>query len=119
VGDGTEVQALIGTTVCGVVKTKTLISSTGGFGGNLFGLIVPPASVKGGCGTPGAAVTFCVDGFRATQPAAGPFSVFGSGEATPVPWAAPAFRDVTLEPRGDPCPTLPRALPDTGGSPEA
>jgi hypothetical protein len=128
--DGTEVRALVGSTLCGSVKTKALRSApsqaqpSGEFGGNLFGLIVPPADIKPGCGTPGAQVTFCVGDFRARQPAAGPFSYFQSPEAKSVEWAAPALADVTLEPTTEPClateapPQLPVSLPQTGGAPE-
>ena len=103
VPDGTEVRAFVGTTACGSTKTKTLTTSTGGFGGNIFGLIVPPASVKPGCGTPGAAVSFCVGEFKARQPAAGPWSSVQSPEAKPVQWAAPALADITPEPTAEPC----------------
>ena len=117
VADGTEVTAFVGTTLCGVTQTKTLTASAGGFGGNLFGLIVPPTSVKPGCGTPGASVTFCIGDFKASQPAAGPFSGFVSPQAEAVLWAAPALAEVTLEPTSEPCPgsQLPGSLPPTGG----
>ena len=76
VPDGTEVKAFAGTTLCGTTRTKRLTTSIAGFGGNLFGLIVPPASVRASCGTVGATVSFCVGDFKARQPAAGPWSVF-------------------------------------------
>jgi hypothetical protein len=121
VGDGTEVRAFVGTTLCGTAATKALTGSQGQFGGNLFGLIVPPSTVKPGCGTPGASVLFCVGDFKARQPAAGPFSHFLSPEAKPVQWSAPAFADITLEPTSEPClaadSRLPISLPETGGPP--
>jgi hypothetical protein len=125
--DGTEIQAFVGATLCGTTLTKTLTGPAGLFGGNLFGLVVPPASVKSGCGTPGATVSFCVGDFKAQQPASGPFSYFQSPEAKPVQWAAPALADITLEPTNEPClpadprapdPKLPISLPLTGGPPE-
>ncbi len=127
--DGTEVRAFVGTTLCGAVRTKALRSApsqaqpNGEFGGNLFGLVVPPAGVKPGCGTSGAQVTFCVGEFKARQPAAGPFSYFQSPEAKAVQWAAPALAEVTLEPTTESClateapPELPVSLPQTGGPP--
>jgi hypothetical protein len=124
VRDSTEIRAFVGNTLCGSTKTKTLTTSTGGFGGNLFGLIVPPASVKPGCGTASAQVTFCVGDFKARQPAAGPFSAPGPG--TPVTWEASKRADITLEPISEPClgaaatpapppEQLPTSLPSTGG----
>ena len=134
VRDGTEIKAFVDTTLCGTTRTKSLTASVAGapgpiFGGNLFGLITPPASVKPGCGTPSALVTFCIGEFKARQPAAGPFSYFQSPEAKPVQWAAPALADITLEPTTEPClaaaatpgptPTrVPQTLPSTGGPPE-
>ncbi len=117
VRDGTEIKAFVGTTLCGSTRTKTLTSSTGGFGGNLFGLIVPPADVKPECGIAGAPVTFCVGTLKARQPAAGPFSGFVLPQAEAVLWAAPALAEVTLEPTSEPCPgsQLPGSLPPTGG----
>jgi hypothetical protein len=132
--DGTRVTAFVGNTACGEARTKALRSAptqaqpNGEFGGNLFGLIVPPAGVKTGCGTAGAEVTFCIGDFRARQPAAGPFSYFQSPESKPVQWAAPALADITLEPTTEPClavaatPGLapeqpPASLPATGGRP--
>jgi hypothetical protein len=129
--DPTEVRAFVGATQCAAVGTKALRTApseahpTGEFGGNLFGLIVPPAGVKPGCGTQGATVTFCVGDFKATQPAAGPFSTPGPG--TPVTWEASKRADITLEPTTEPClavaatlgpaPTeqIPASLPATGG----
>ena len=105
VADGTEISAFVGTTLCGSTKTKTLTSFTRGFGANLFGLIVPPESVKPGCGTPGAAVSFCVGEFQASQPAAGPFS-FAAGPATPVIWEPGVTAGVTIEPTSERCPVL-------------
>jgi hypothetical protein len=122
VRDGTQIRAFAGTTVCGAVTTQTLTGSKGDFGGNLFRLIVPPTSVKSGCGTPVAQITFCVGDFKARQPAAGPFSYPSSPEAKPVQWAGPGLADITLEPTTEPClaveaPRLPQELPSTGGPP--
>jgi hypothetical protein len=130
VPDDTEVRAFVGATLCGSTLTKALTGRQGEFGGNLFGLIVPPAGVKPGCGTPGTQVTFCIGDFTARQPAAGPFSHFQSPEAKPLQWAAPALADITLEPTTEPClgaaptPTpipgpdrVPISLPATGGRP--
>jgi len=123
VPDGTEITAYVAAELCGTTITKAITGSQAEFGGNLFGLIVPPADVKAGCGTPGAEVTFCIGDFKARQPAAGPFSYSQSPEATAVQWAAPALADITLEPTGEPClateapPELPVALPQTGGPP--
>jgi hypothetical protein len=114
VSDGTEVRALIDSTECGRVTTRALTGPAGRFGGNLFGLVVSPASVKAGCGTSGAAVTFCVGNYVALQPASGPFSLPGAG--TPVVWEASALSDITLEAASEPCPDLPVALPVTGGT---
>src|SRR5438132_5656883 len=124
VRDGTEIRAFVGATLCGVTVTKTLTGSGGQFGGNAFGLIVPASSVKAGCGTSGAQVTFCVGDSKARQPAAGPFSNFPSPETKPVVWSAPALTDVTLEPTDEPClaeeatPEFPVSLPQTGGPPQ-
>jgi len=117
--DGSVVRALVGKTVCGASKTKTLTTEAGRFGGNLFGLSVPSTEVEPGCGTPGAPMTFCIGDFTARQPAAGPFSSFASPEAVPVFWAAPALVDLTLEPTNEECPVTlsPAALPETGGRP--
>jgi hypothetical protein len=121
VEDGTEIKAFVGATLCGSSPTKTLTGSQGQFAGNLFSLIVPPTSVKAGCGTSGAAVTFCVGDLKARQPAAGPFSSPQSA-AQPLSWAAPALADITLEPTTERCvatepPPLPVSLPQTGGPP--
>jgi hypothetical protein len=129
VGDGTEIRAFVGAALCGTTKTKALTSPSGGFGGNLFGLIVPPASVKTGCGAAGASVTFCVGEFKARQPAAGPFSAPSSPFAQSVHWVAPALADITLEPTTEPCLAVaatpgpppghvPASLPTTGGPPD-
>jgi hypothetical protein len=119
VRDSREVTALVGSTICGTARTKALTTASGEFGGNLFGLVVPPASVQPGCGTPGSLVSFCIDDFKARQPAAGPFVSVVSPEASPVLWDAPSQQEVTLEPTSELCPVAlaPRALPDTGGRP--
>jgi hypothetical protein len=117
VEDGTTVTALVGSIVCGEVKTKALTGSNGQFAGNLFGIVVAPASVKSGCGAPGATVSFCINDLRAWQPASGPFSGQPTGDPKPVQWEAGALADVTLEATADPCVLPAIALPRTGGAP--
>jgi hypothetical protein len=107
VKDGTAVRAIIGTTVCGEVSTKSLNAPYGQVI-SLFGLIVRPDELRDGCGADGAVVTFCIEGSTATTQAYGTFG----GE--PPAYVSGEIVRATLTVTHNPCPLT---LPSTGTPP--
>ena len=114
VPDGTIVRAFIGNTQCGQATTKTLHAGSGPVA-NLFGIAVPPASVKPGCGEAGSVVAFCVGNRLALSVLVGTWSFTIVGELRAVAWEAGYIGRVNLSPTSGPCPVGPAGLPGTGG----
>jgi hypothetical protein len=64
---GTQVEGLVGSTVC--AQTQTVPSAVDTGTGSIYTLALPAAANKSGCGTEGAKVTFRVNGRVANQSA--------------------------------------------------
>ncbi len=103
VEDGSVVRIIVGSTSCARATTLTLEGRYGKM--NLFGVIVPSADLKDGCGTEDAPVTLCVGSARAKQ-------FWGE----PLKWKPGEIVYPIFEVTEEACP-LAAVLPITGGSP--